>query len=255
MRVTPIILAILISISIVPLNSLGYAKLNMRVEVPAIVGNGENFKCKIIFPKGYDMYYYNLVIFGYNLTNGGPTNTINGSSNSTNTFEVNITAPDYAPQTIGIYIEGKAKLGDKWAISQKTVHIKVVKSLKFTVTVECMDEFDASNITVYFYIDGKYIGNTTVNGLKSGQNATATFVWVPKDIDEGWHTLTAKIIGEGVVFSDTGNKTLSMEFYYGEYKPINWGPIIFAISAFISFLLIFLTIREIGKRRKPKWAK
>ncbi len=255
MRVLPLILSMVIILSFLPATSLGEAKLNMSVDVPTVVGNGEKFKCKITFPKGYDVYYYHLVLFGYNLTNGGPTNMINGSSNKTNVFFVNITAPEYAPQTIGIYVEGKAKIADKWAFSKRTVYIKVVKSLKFSVTLECMEGFEASNITVYFYIDGKYIGNTTVNGLQAGKNATATFVWVPKNIQEGWHKVVAKIVDEGVVFTQTGNKTYSMEFYYGKYEPVNWGPILFAISSFVAFLFIFLTTREIGKRRKPKWAK
>ena len=129
--------------------------------------------------------------------------------------------------------------------------------MEIKVKLKNTEDYDVKNIKVDFYIDGVYIGNTTVDVIKANSTKLITYSWVPQGLYEGKHTLTVKISSDGVVL-ENGDREYVNEFYYGTqptYEYVKYINLVLFLTALGFFILVFLGRKGRKSAPAPKWKK
>ncbi len=258
MRPIGIFFALLISLSIlyaIP-NGTGASSVGMHVEGPTVVAMNTTVKYKVEISGDFDMYKCTLLIGGQNLTGAYPTDQVLKTSYN-GKFAFEVTAPN-ATQTMYLDFKGYGLVNSthKVKVFERRLSVDVKKSYTIVASVKNIENYTITNVTVNFYIDGRYIGNATVDKIAANSTKQVTYIWVP-DVGDGEHKLEMKITEKGVTF-ENNKVSYSRTIYIGNPPNYDWlGYLGIALLVTLATLFTFLLLgRKHGRKEsKPKWKK
>ncbi|NPA75949.1 MAG: CARDB domain-containing protein [Euryarchaeota archaeon] len=227
----------------------------MHIEGPTVAATNTTVTYKVSITTFFDKYKCTLLIGGQNLTGASPVNQIMKNS-TTGEFVFDVKTPD-TPQRI--YLDFKAygimNNSGNMKIFERVVYLDVKKTYMVVADLKNSEPYTVYNVTVNFYVDGKFIGNTTVKKIESNSSAKAVYHWVP-DVSDGPHKIEMKVVAKGVVFPN-GQQSYSREIYIGKPPNYDWvGYVSIAGAAALGILFLFMFFgRKKGHESKPKWKK
>ncbi len=226
----------------------------MHIEGPSIAATNTTVTYRVMISGIFDVYRCVMLMAGENLSGASPLNQVEKVSYN-GVFRFDITTPN---STQRIYLDFKAygtiNSTGKTKIFHRRIYVDIKKAYTIVATVKNPTNYTIYNVTVNFYIDGRYVGNSTIEKIGANSTAKATYNWVP-DVADGEHTLTVKLVGNGVVF-ENNEKSYSRTIYVGNPPNYDWVGylgigVLIALAALFPFVLL-------GRRKgrgvkKPKW--
>ncbi|MGC8663473.1 MAG: hypothetical protein ACP5SF_03095 [Thermoplasmata archaeon] len=251
MRSKSLIIISLIVLSLLIPISQGKA-VSVNIFGPGTVGANETYEYKIVVNGFFSEYGYHLFLSGTNLT-GATENELYGYSNSSNVFYVNITFPSET-QTVYIFVMGIGiNNGTSPVYSETNIQVKVIKSIPIYVEIKNPSMYQVRNVTVTFFLNGKYIGTTVINSIPSNGTANATFNYVG-NFTQGVNTISVRINSQVLKFSNGSNVT-NIYFNYGPVPNYNW--VWYTFAAVVIVIIFLILIMRSNKKRPalPKWKK
>ncbi len=254
-RMLSILILFLFLITIAP---MGHAsQLSIHIDGPTVVGTNQTVQYKVYTEGFFKEYKCGIILVGYNLTGANPLNLYVKSSEDGH-FIFNVTAPN-TPQTIYIHFKAYGMENDTTILAreERVLEVQVKKAMDIKVKVKNVENYDIKNVVLSFYLDGRYIGNTTVNEIKANSTKSIVYKWIPEGIYQGEHVLTVKISSDGIVF-DNDKKVYEYKFYYG--NPPSYDYITYLSWGLLILVSALFTLYYFGKRGKkagpaPKWKK
>ena len=255
-KIVSILLLTLLIITVVPTGAHA-AQLNIHIDGPTVLGTNQTAQYKVYVEGYFNLFRCGIIMAGYNLTGASPTNFFVTSSKDGH-FVFNVTAPNI-PQTIYLYFEayGMKNSTTIGARVSREIAVQVKKAMDIKVKIKNTEKYALYNTVLSFYLDGRYIGNTTVKVINANSTKDIVYKWIPNGLYDGKHTLTVKIAGKGVVF-DNGQTTYQYEFYYG--TPPSYDYITYASWGLLILVSALFTLFFLGRKGKksgpvPKWKK
>ncbi|UCE91702.1 MAG: hypothetical protein JSV90_00670 [Methanobacteriota archaeon] len=225
-------------------NAQAYSDILVNLDCPSFAGKLEKVSCKLTVAGGPagdtgGNYSYKLEIIADNST-GSLVSPSSGSS-ATGVFNVTVTMPGEAPQTIKL----RANVTSKDLVSGdsrekvKDFEVKVVDPIIITATVYNTGDVGARNVSAKFYADGVYLGERIFD-VAAGASATLTYNWTWLNVASGKHVVTVVLDDEeGIVEFSTGNNVYSMTVYVGDKSNPLGG--VLTIGVIVLSVLVFLT--------------
>lgn len=226
----------------------------MHVEGPTTVATNDTVHYTVMINGVFDTYKCSLLIGGKNLTGASPLNQVEKTSYD-GKFKFDIQTPD-SPQRIYLYFKGYGIINstNQTKIFEKRLSVNVKKPFMINVNIKNIEKYPISNVTVEFYVDGKYIGSTVIDKVSSNSTKNVVYKWVPT-ISRGSHKLMVKVSSGGVIF-ENGKNYYIKEIYYGTPPSYEW--VLYSGIGVIIVLSSLLTLMLMGKKgrkhtAKPKW--
>lgn len=258
MKGTGLILSLLIFLSFLymfPLSS-GASSAGMHVEGPTVVAMNTTVQYKVYINGDFDMYKCTLLIGGQNLSGAEPLSEVLKTSYD-GYFTFDVTTPN-ATQTIYLDFRGYGLVNSthKVKVFERKLAVEVKKSYTIVANVKNVENYTITNVTVNFYIDGRYIGNTTVDKIGANSTKQVKYIWVP-DVGDGEHVLEMRLIEKGVMF-ENNKVSYSRTIYIGNPPNYDWvGYLGIATLITLASLFTFMLMgKKHGKRENaPKWKK
>ena len=193
-------------------------------------------------------YSYKVTMSGYAATNA---TLIPGSGTSkTGVFHLNLTTPKVLGDlTISVNATSANPNGTASNSTIKTVSVKVVNPVVFTVNIKNTGNMTVTNIPVYFYVDDNqiHLANVTVTALTT---KTVSYNWTTNSLASGSHVLRVQIDPNATfVLFDVGGTVQTTTFYYnqGGYGTIN---ALLYVSLVVLAFAVFLVYRRKAPRKK-----
>lgn len=234
-------------------NAQAYSDITISLQCPSFAGTLEEVKCKLTIAGGPagdvgGNFSYKLEIVADNKT-GSLVSPSSGSS-ATGQFNVTVTMPGEADQTIKLRVNATSKdlaSGDT-RNKVKDFEVKVVEPIVITATVYNTGNVEAKNVTAKFYADGVLLGDRIFD-LAAGASITLKQNWTWLSIDTGKHTVMIVLDDkDGIVEFSDGNNVYSMTVYVGEESNPLGGAL--TIGVIVMSVMVFLTYLQKPAHRK-----
>ncbi len=228
---------------------------SVHIQGPIIAATQSNVTYKVYVDEYFERYKCEMFIAGQNLTGAKPLNSVSKTSND-GKFEFEITTPK-VPQTLYISFRIYGYTGSKIKILEREITLSVVSPLPVKVKIKNPNSYEIKDVVLRFYVDGEYIGNTTVDKVAANSTKTVVYRWIPQNLQKGKHTLKIVIESHGIVF-ENGKTAYSYEFYYGEkpsYDYIYYSGLALLIALSTVFSLMLLGRKGRKSAPAPKWKK
>jgi len=254
-KLMPIIFAFILMITLIPLSQ--GAQLSIHIDGPTVIGTNQTVEYNVYTEGFFKEYKCGVILVGFNLTGANPTNLYVKTSENGH-FKFNITAPN-TPQTIYIHFKAFGMEDENTIVAseERVLEVQVKKAMDIKVKIKNVENYEIKNVVLSFYLDGRYIGNTTVDKIAANSTKSITYKWVPEGIYQGEHILTVKISSEGVVF-ENDLQTYQYKFYYG--LPPSYDYITYLSWGLLILVSTLFTLFYFGRRGRkagpaPKWKK
>ncbi len=197
-------------------------------------------------PEGAVRYTVQWHITGPNAAGGVPSaaNPTTATNNRT-TFRLNVTAPQ-AEQTITLVVKISAAVGSTVENTTVQKSIVVVTPVVLSATFTNQGTTAAVNVTVRFYVDGALVGTETIARINPSGSATATFNYLPVNLQSGTHQvrIEADLDRNGVIDPARGEVVVSSLFYRGT-APLSTGwTVLIGIAVFVPVLIVTIGLRR-----------
>ena len=194
----------------------------------------------------YTIQWY---ITGSDLTGGLPLPSAPSSTTGTSrTFKVNLTAP-MQEQTITLVVKISSHSGETFENTSVEQPIAVVTPVILSATFRNDGSTTATNVTVRFFVDGNAVGTTMIAKIKAGQQATASFSYLPVGLQPGTHTvrIEADLDGNGVIDPARGEAFVSQLFYKGTPGLGTGWTVLIGIAVFVPVFFVTVALRRRGR--------
>ncbi len=258
MKVSSIMIVMLL-MAIIPYTVLftttsvkGAMTSSIYVEGPTEVATNTTVHYKVTLSSIFDVYRGTLLIAGENLTGAEPTDQIS-KINYVGVFDFKVKTPK-EPQRIYLdfRVFGTINATGKTKVFEKKLSVEVKNPYIIHGSIKNIENYTIRNVTVYFYVDNKYVGNITIDKIDANSTKSFTYNWIP-DVGRGEHIVEMRVLNNGVLFSN--NKDVyKIKIYIGNPPSYDWvlygGIIILAITS-ILYIMIIMGRRK--RRRSPKW--
>lgn len=234
-------------------NAQAYSDILINLDCPSFAAKLERVDCKLTITggpaaDGGGNFSYKVEIIADNKT--GSLVTPSTGSSASGIFNLTVTMPGDAPQTIKIRVNATSKdirSGDT-RDKTKDFEVKVVDPIVITATVYNIGEVEAKNVSARFYADGVYLGERIFD-IAPGASASLKYNWTWLNIASGEHQVTVVLDDEdGIVEFSTGNNVYSMTIYVGERSNPLGG--VLTIGVIVMSVLVFLTYLQKPVSRK-----
>ncbi len=184
------------------------------------------------------------VLEGENLLGGDPQ-IARTLAEREGVFTFNITAPE-AEGAVQLVVRAKSSGEAGNETGEARLWIDVARPVDLRATIRNNGAAAALNVTVFFYVDGRAVGNMTIAQIEAGGTAEANVTYIPVGLAVGRHVVkvTADLDRDGVV-EPGGGELLVSEFFYKSERS-NLPAILGTITVFILvvFVLVLLAIRR-----------
>ncbi|MEK6851052.1 MAG: CARDB domain-containing protein [Candidatus Thermoplasmatota archaeon] len=188
------------------------------------------------------------VLQGTNLQGGDPQ-IARTLANREGQFRFNITAPE-AEGTVQLYVKARSggETGNETA--EARYWIDVFRPVDLRATIRNNGAAAVVNVTVFFYVDGRLVGNRTVSRIDAGGTAEVNVTFIPVDLGVGRHAVrvTADLDGDGAIDANAGELLVSEFFYKSERS--NTQAILGTITVFIIVVLVLVLLAIRRQRRQ-----
>lgn len=192
-------------------------------------------------------YEISYVVQGDNTVGADPT-TPRLLSTSDGRFSVNITAPE-VEGLVELYVRASS-IGELGNESGETrFAIEVLTPIELRATLRNNGAAAAVDVEVRFYVDGKFVGNTSVLRLGPGEQTEVAVTFIPVGVGIGRHTVTveADLDGDGVVSPERG-ELIASEFFYRS-EDTNLPAILGTLTVFLVAILVLVLLAIRRQRR------
>ncbi len=251
MKIKSLILISLIIFSLtIPLSQARPVSVN--ITGPTTVGINDTYEYKIVVSGFFEEYGFHLFLSGNNLT-GATKNELYGYSFNTNIFYANVTFPS-VPEVVYIYVLGIGiNNGSNPVSTISYIKVNVIKSTPISVEIKNPSQYKVSNVTVTFFLNGKYIGTSNISSINPNGTASATLYYVGSFV-QGVNVISVRINSQVLKFSNGSNVT-SIYFNYGPLPNYTW---VWYTFAGIAIVIIFFVLMFRSSRKTtniPKWKR
>jgi len=191
-------------------------------------------------------YTINYMLQGDNTIGGDPV-ILRTLANAKGEFVVNLTAPS-SESTVQFYVKATSSDGAANETTETRYTIYVAMPVELRATLRNNGAATATNVTVYFYVDGALVGNTTVARIAAGAQLDVNITYVPVGLAEGQHTVTvyADLDHDG---QSQPNELIHQSVFYKSGRSI--APALFAtVTVFILVILLFVLLAIRRQRRQ-----
>lgn len=196
----------------------------------------------------YTVAYY---VTGSNTSGASPLQSSPGrASGNRTTLRLNVTAPGRA-QSITLMVTLTAtEQGSAPENTTASFAITVIAPITLTATFHNSGTTSALNVTVRWYIDSVQVGTSLLKQIAANADATVTFNYLPADLSQGQHTVTATadLDHDGVINPARGEVQTSTIFYNQTAPPANGWLALLAIGVFVPVFLGVVALRRRGER-------
>jgi len=229
-----------------------YSGITIDLDRPAFAGKGQTVQCTLTIEGGpasdsSGNYSYRIEITGKNTT--GSSATPSSGTSSSGIWNLNITMPDRASQTIKIKVNATSKnLGTSEArFLDNSFEMKIVDPIVIKAEIFNNGPVDALNVTAEFFADGALLHKQIFN--LSANSSTALFYnWTFLKIKEGKHIITVSVDSAGnVVEFSNGNNVFSRTIYVEQTSNPIGGVLTIAViilSVFVALMYLQKPIRH-----------
>lgn len=234
-------------------NAQAYSDILVNLDCPSFAGKLEAVDCKLTVTGGPagdagGNFSYKIEVIADNKT--GSLVAPSSGTSATGVFNMTITMPGEAPQTIKLRVNVTSKdlaSGDT-RDRLKDFEIKVVDPIVITATVYNTGNVDAKNVSAKFYADGVYLGERIFD-LATGRSVSLSYNWTWLNVASGKHIVTVVLDDDDdIVEFSTGNNVYSMTVYVGEKSNPLGG--VLTIGVIVMSVLVFLTYLQKPASRK-----
>ncbi|UCD91947.1 MAG: hypothetical protein JSV43_06865, partial [Methanobacteriota archaeon] len=131
-----------------------------------------------------------------------------------NIFLINVSAPSIAQHMV-LNIEAFSHHGAETVLTNETFDIFVVHPINLRATVSNPSNSTLKNVLVNFYVDGEFVGGTSIEEISPFSEGAATLKWITKDVSPGRHIMTVEIDldGDGTIEERFGDTLYVGNFY------------------------------------------
>lgn len=168
-------------------------------------------------------------------------------ANTEGRFEFNVTAPE-AEGTVQLFVRATST-GETTRLNetaQTRYLVNVFRPIELRATIRNNGGAAALNVDVRFYVDGAFVGNTTLARIGAGEQTEALVSFIPVNVGIGRHTVRveADLDGDGTISPERGELIVTEFFYKSEdtNMPAILGTVTVFVLAFL--VLILLAIRR-----------
>ncbi len=252
-RVSVLLLALVLMLTYTTIGASGESATGMHIEGPSVAATNTTVTYTVMISGIFDVYRCVMLMGGENLTGASPLDQVEKVSYD-GIFKFDINTPN---STQRIYLDFKAygtiNSTGKTKIFHRRIYVDVKNAYTIIAAVKNPTNYTVYNVTVKFYIDGRYVGNTTLSKIDANSTTKATYKWVP-DVKDGEHVLSMELVGNGVVF-ENNQKHYSRTIYIGNPPNYDWvGYLGIGVLITLSALIPFILFGRHGKvEKKPKW--
>lgn len=192
----------------------------------------------------YSLEYY---LEGPDLAGGSPTLQTPGRASGNGTrFTINVTAPT-REQEVSLVVKVTARVGDFTENATADIPIEVIVPVVLSATFRNAAPTAALNVTVRFYVDGRFVGSQRIPRIDATGEATASLTWVPEGLEPGAHQvrIEADLDGNGIIDPARG-EVVTSEVFIREAPSLSAGWTL--ILGIVVFVLAFLTVAALRRR-------
>jgi len=191
-------------------------------------------------------FHIEYTLLGDNLFGADPQLPRN-QENQEGVFNVNVTAPE-AEGTVLLYVKAISE-GDVNETAETRYGIDVFRPIDLRATIRNNGAATALNVTVFFFVDDRPVGNSSVARVDAGGEATVNITYIPVGLLPGRHTvrIQADLDGDGRFLAERG-ELVAYDFFYKTERSL-WPAILGTLTVFI---LIILTLVLLAIRRRRR---
>jgi len=236
-------------------NAAAYSPINIVFDRPAFAAVNQTVQCKVMMYGGPaadigGTYNWTGEIIASNDTGAEMIPSV-GAGTSTGVWFVNVTMPEFGPQTVTIRITGTSTgSGGATVTVRTTFEMKVVVPIQIKATVKNTGSIDVANVTAKIFADGVLLSTRIIN-VTAGSSATISYNWTFLDIKSGRHVVTVVVDDpNGVVEFSNGNNAFSQVIYVGSRG--NPAAVVLTIAIIIASILVVLMWLQKPARRSQK---
>ncbi len=175
-----------------------------------------------------------------------------GSQNEAGVWYVNITMPEFGPQTLTIKIIGTstASTGSATMTASASFEMQVVVPIMIKATVQNKGDVDANNVTAKIFADGVLLDAKIIN-VSAGSSTSFNYNWTFLNIKSGRHVVTVTVDDpQRLVEFNNGNNVFTQVIYVG--APGNPAAVGLTIGVIIAAILVALMWLQKPVRRPLK---
>lgn len=168
-------------------------------------------------------------------------------ANAEGRFDENVTAPE-AEGTVILYVKATSQ-GDVNQTAEARYPIDVFRPIDLRATIKNNGAAAALNVTVFFFVDNRPVGNATASRIDAGGAATVNVTYIPVDLQPGRHSVRvqADLDGDGKFTVENG-ELVAYDFFYK--SPRSNVPAIFATLTALLLPFLLLILLAIRRRRR-----
>jgi len=170
-------------------------------------------------------------------------------ANANGNFTVNVTAPA-AEGVAQLHVKATSTDGATSETTETRLTLYVAQPVELRAFLRNLGAATATNVTVFFYVDGALVGNTTVGSIPAGGQVEVNITYIPVDLAIGQHTvkITADLDHDGAIEPDRG-ELLESDFFYKTERS-NLSAVLTASTALVLIILVFLLFAIRRQRRQ-----
>jgi len=168
-------------------------------------------------------------------------------ANREGVFDINVTAPE-AEGTVLLYVKAISQ-GDVNETAETRYAIDVFLPLDLRATIKNNGAATALNVTVFFFVDDRPVGNSSVVRIEAGGEATVNITYIPVGLLPGRHSvrIQADLDGDGKFLAERG-ELLAYDFFY-KTERTSTPAILGTLTVLILIVLLFVLLAIRRHRR------
>jgi len=164
-------------------------------------------------------------------------------------FVVNITAPQ-AEGPAQLYVKATSSGGGTNETTETRLLITVAAPIDLRAIIRNFGAAVAINVTVDFYVDGKFVGNTTVARIEAGGQVQVNVTWIPVGLTDGQHTITIKAdLDHDKKYDPDRGELVHDSFFYRSQRSI-WPAVLGTVTVVVLVILVFVLLAIRRQRRQ-----
>ncbi len=201
-------------------------------------------------PTGQVNYSVRYYVTGANVSGASPT--IGSPATVTGTglrYQINVTSPGVEEDLTLVVTVTASQIPNIQENTTVSYPITVKTPIVLSATFHNSSTTAAVNVTVRWYVDGTFVGTSTIKQIAANGDATVTFDYVPIGLSAGEHTVTAEadLDHDGTINPSRGEVATSTIFY-NQAAPLSSGwVILIGIAVFIPVFLGVVAFRRRGQ--------
>lgn len=144
--------------------------------------------------------------------------------------------------------------GDFWNVDEVTIKVRRQRLVTLSVGVTNQNEIAASNVLVDFYMDGEYLGNSTVGNIPPSTTENATLAWDATFEKDGAHKLRAVIDPFGhITETDTSNNEITRTIWLGGPPEADDLTLYYGLGSMVVGVVVIVTVFWFWRRRQYRF--